>query len=408
MNKLLELQIDAEALTGTINRLGAMEQRSTEQDTELTEARAKANKVSPQLVDALKAEKAERDRASAIDVTDGATLEQRAVRAKTGIADFLRAAVSGSAVTGAAAEFASACHVPDIGHLPMALFPSTHLEQRAITPGPEVDGPVQPAVPYVFERSAAVSLGIMMSSVPAGQVQIPKITTAPPADALAKDGAAPSTAAAVTLDSQSPIRIAGLFDVRVEDLVVYPPLEDVLGQSMQGALSNKLDEETFNGAANRLNGLFTQATDVAKAAAVETYTSGIGRFASLVDGKHAYTLADVRAVIGSKTFALYAGVFANANKGDVSLFDYLTRMLGSIRVSDRVPAVSAMGQKGIAVLTASAESPRIYVWDAMQIVRDPFSGAGAGKVTITATALVSPLYLPHGTSQAKEIHPKLS
>ena len=408
MNKLLELQIDAEALTGTINRLGAMEQRSTEQDTELTEARAKANKVSPQLVDALKAEKAERDRASAIDVTDGATLEQRAVRAKTGIADFLRAAVSGSAVTGAAAEFASACHVPDIGHLPMALFPSTHLEQRAITPGPEVDGPVQPAVPYVFERSAAVSLGIMMSSVPAGQVQIPKITTAPPADALAKDGAAPSTAAAVTLDSQSPIRIAGLFEVRVEDLVVYPPLEDVLGQSMQGALSNKLDEETFNGAANRLNGLFTQATDVAKAAAVETYTSGIGRFASLVDGKHAYTLADVRAVIGSKTFALYAGVFANANKGDVSLFDYLTRMLGSIRVSDRVPAVSAMGQKGIAVLTASAESPRIYVWDAMQIVRDPFSGAGAGKVTITATALVSPLYLPHGTSQAKEIHPKLS
>ena len=92
----------------------------------------------------------------------------------------------------------------------------------------------------------------------------------------------------------------------------------------------------------------------------------------------------------------------------MSLFDYLTRMLGSIRVSDRVPDVAAMGQKGIAVLTASAESPRIYVWDAMQIVRDPFSGAGAGKVTITATALVSPLYLPHGTSQAKEIHPKLS
>ena len=411
MNKLLELQIEEGTLTGTINRLGAMEQRSTEQDTELTEARAKANEVNPQLVDALKAEKAERDRASATDVLDGATLEHRALHAKTGIADFLRAAVSGSAVTGAAAEYAAACHVPDIGHLPMAIFPDGRqrlVEQRAITPGPAVDGPVQPAVPYVFERSAAVSLGIVISSVPAGQVQIPKITTAPPADALAKDGAAPSTAAAVTLDSQSPIRIAGLFDVRVEDLVVYPPLEEVLGQSMQGALSNKLDEETFNGAANRLNGLFTQATDVAKAAAVETYTSGIGRFASLVDGKHAYTLADVRAVIGSKTFALYAGIFANANKGDVSLFDYLTRMLGSIRVSDRVPDVAAMGQKGIAVLTASAESPRIYVWDAMQIVRDPFSGAGAGKVTITATALVSPLYLPHGTSQAKEIHPKLS
>ena len=125
-------------------------------------------------------------------------------------------------------------------------------------------------------------------------------------------------------------------------------------------------------------------------------------------GRHAYTLADVRAVIGSKTFALYAGLFANSNKGDVSLFDYLTRMLGSIRVSDRVPGVSGSAQKAIVVLSASAEAPKIHVWDAMQIVRDPYSGAGAGKVTITATALVSPLYVPHGTSQTKEVHPKLS
>ena len=187
-----------------------------------------------------------------------------------------------------------------------------------------------------------------------------------------------------------------------------PSLEAALSESMQGSLSNELDESTFNGAAGELNGLFVQATNVNAATAVETYTSGIARFASLVDGRHAYTLADVRAVIGSKTFALYAGIFANTNKGDVSLFDYLTRMLGSIRVSDRVPNVSSSAQKAIVVLSASAEMPKIHVWDAMQIVRDPYSGAGAGKVTITATALVSPLYVPHSTSQVKEIHPKLS
>ena len=61
--------------------------------------------------------------------------------------------------------------------------------------------------------------------------------------------------------------------------------------------------------------LFVQATNVNAAGAVETYTTGIGRFAALVDGRHAYTLADVRAVIGSKTFALYAGVFANSGQG---------------------------------------------------------------------------------------------
>ena len=41
--------------------------------------------------------------------------------------------------------------------------------------------------------------------------------------------------------------------------------------------------------------------------------------------------------------------------------------------------------------------------------RPVFSGAGVGKVTLTATALVSSaLFVPHGTSQAIEVHPKLS
>ena len=92
----------------------------------------------------------------------------------------------------------------------------------------------------------------------------------------------------------------------------------------------------------------------------------------------------------------------------MSLFDYLTQALGSIRVSDRVPGVSSSAQRCICILSASAEAPKIHVWSAMQIVRDPYSGAGAGKVTIIATALVSPLYIPHGVAQVKEVRPKLS
>ena len=337
---------------------------------------------------------------------DSEARERLELRAKTGIGDFLRAAVGGVAVSGAAAEYADACGVPTVGHLPMAIFARTAptVETRAITPGPAVKGALQPTVPFVFERSAAASLGIMMPTVPMGQVQIPKITTAPPADTLAKDGAAP--AAAVTLVNQAPVRIAGQFEVRVEDLAVMPTLESALSESMQGSMSNELDESTFNGAVGELNGLFTQAANVAAAGAVETFATGIARFASLVDGRHAYDLSDVRAVIGSKTFGRYAGQFSG--NGAVSLFDYLRINLGSIRVSDRVPGVSSQAQKGIVVLSASAEMPKIHVWDAMQIVRDPYSGAGAGKVTITATALVSPLYVPHGTSQIKEVHPKLS
>ena len=411
MTNAQKLQLRASEIRQRLNEINGLEG-----DAYSTEIRSESDTLTAEFTDvetrhraALVVESDEtekRDRA----YPTGETRERIELRAKTGIGDFLRAAAGGSAVTGAAAEYASSLGVPTTGHLPMAIFARTPptVETRAITPGPAVKGALQPTVPFVFERSAAASLGIMMPTVPMGQVQIPKITTAPPADTLAKDAAAPATAAAVTLVNQAPVRIAGQFEVRVEDLAVMPTLEAALSESLQGSMSNEFDEQVFNGASGELNGLFTQATAVSAASVIETYTTGIGRFAALVDGRHAYTLADVRAVIGSKTFALYAGVFANSNKGDHSLFDYLTQMLGSIRVSDRVPGVSSSAQKGIVVLSASAEMPKIHVWDAMQVIRDPYSGAGAGKVTITATALVSPLYVPHGVSQVKEVHPKLS
>ena len=101
-------------------------------------------------------------------------------------------------------------------------------------------------------------------------------------------------------------------------------------------------------------------------------------------------------------------VFANTNKGDLTLFDYLASKLGSLRVSDRMPAVAGTGQKGIVTLNAGPSPIRIYVWSALEIVRDPYTGAAAGKVVLTATALVSDVYVPHGQSMVKEIHPKLS
>ena len=407
MKKSIAASIRLSEISDRGFELEAIETRSTEQESELTALLAERKTKQAEFRGALQAEEEAELHPRDFDVLPEVR-ERRGYRTKTGLADFFAAAAGGREVVGAAADYAAACGVSALSRLPLAIFTDGQPETRAITPGPAVKGALQPIVPYLFERSAAASLGIEMPSVPSGQVQIAKVGTAPPADTLAADGTAPATAAAVSLVNQAPVRIAGSFELRVEDLAVMPTLEAALSEAMQGSLSNELDEQTFNGAAGELNGLLTQAVDVAAASSAETFTTGIARFAALVDGRHAYTLGDLRAVIGSKTFALYAGLFANANKGDVSLFDYLTQMLGSIRVSDRVPAVASTAQKGIVVLSSSSTPPKIHVWDALQIVRDPYSGAGVGKVTLTATALVSPLYIPHGTSQVIEVHPKLS
>ena len=213
---------------------------------------------------ALAAAAAEDDSARTVQTTDAEGRERLELRAKTGLADFLKAAAGGAAVTGAAAEYAASLRRP--GDRPPAdgafCAHSAHSRDagRHAWSGREgnasADRPVR-----VRAKSAAASLGIMMPTVPSGQVQIPKITTAPPADTLAKDGAAPAAAAAVTLVNQAPVRIAGSFEVRVEDLAVMPTLESALSESMQGSMSNELDESTFNGAAGELNGLFVASDE---------------------------------------------------------------------------------------------------------------------------------------------------
>ena len=50
-----------------------------------------------------------------------------------------------------------------------------------------------------------------------------------------------------------------------------PSLEAALSESLQGSMSNELDEQVFNGAAGELNGLFVQAANVNAAGAVETF-----------------------------------------------------------------------------------------------------------------------------------------
>ena len=401
MTTLQRLQLRQSEIREKLNMLLGRDERSENETAELESLTGEGQALEVELRAALIAEP---DQETTItDTADPETRERLELRGRTGLADFLSAAAGGREVVGAAREYADAVGCSPLGRLPLDIFGNGKPETRAITAAPAVDGPVEAVVPYVFQRSAAASLGIQMPTHGAGAVQVPRVTTAPPADTLAKDADAPSTAAVIALDSQTPKRIASQFEVRAEDLAVYPALEAVLGESIRGALSSELDEEVFNGSASGLNGLFAQASNEGVASAVETYATGIGRFAALVDGLHAYGLGDVRCVVGPTTYALYMGLISDG----MPLADYLATKLGSFRVSNRMPALAAKGQKGIVTLGAGPSPIRIYVWSALEIVRDPYSAAGAGKVTLTVTSLVSEVYVPHTTSQVKEIHPRL-
>ena len=69
-----------------------------------------------------------------------------------------------------------------------------------------------------------------------------------------------------------------------------PTLEAALSESMQGSMSNEIGRvQSFNGAAGELNGLFTQAANVAMRRVQWKPSPPASRdFAALVDGRHAY------------------------------------------------------------------------------------------------------------------------
>ena len=93
----------------------------------------------------------------------------------------------------------------------------------------------------------------------------------------------------------------------------------------------------------------------------ETFGTAMERFAGSWTGSKRTVVRRHSCVIGVATFKLYAAIFANSNKGDISAYDHLTSKLGMLRVSTRVPAVRRAARRAIAVLTAQDQPVTVPV-----------------------------------------------
>ena len=342
---------------------------------------------------------------------DGEGREIRALHGKARITDFVAAAIDKQPLAGATAEYASAMEMP-AGMMPLDMLTPPGVETRAITPGPanETVTTTRPTVPFAFARTDAAAMGLSMPTVPAGEAHYVNLATAPPAGMKAEDAAADSTAGAFTLTKRTPGRLTGQFQYRVEDAALLPSIEADLRAGISGQMAHQLDLQTVgsagDGSSPNLSSLFHQAADVTAASTLETFASGVSRFASLVDGRHANSMADIRCLIGTDTYGLYASLFQS--NGDVSLADYLMDKLGLLRVSTRVPDTASMAQKGIVVLGAQGQPISVPVWRGISFIVDNLSKAAEGQILVTAMLLVGSPFVPYTTSQVKEIHPKIA
>ena len=326
---------------------------------------------------------------------DGEDRERSELRSRSRLAKYVSAALDGLPVQGAEAELSAAAGCP--GAVPLELFEAradTDPERRAVTPAPATtDENLAPIVPAIFDRSAAAWLGIEMPTVATGDAGFPVLSTSVTGGPVAKSAEAAETAGAFTVTMAQPRRISGAFKFTVEDAARLSGMENALRQNIGSVLSDELDKQAINGSGTgdgTLNGLLHILTDpAAPAANAESFARYVGAAASHVDGLFAVDLGGIRQLVGVQTYGHMAAAF-RADEDSTTAEGWLMDRTGGVRTSRRIAAPASDIQQAI-VRRSNPAGDRVAVmpvWNGLQLIRDQYTDARKGEVTVTGIMLV--------------------
>ena len=343
------------------------------------------------------------EEAAALDEDgDGEDRERRELRSRCKVGRYVSAALDGLPVQGSEAELSAAAGCP--GSVPLELFETRReaTEHRAVTPAPATtDENLAPIVPAIFDRSAAAWLGIEMPMVGTGDAGYPVLSTSVTGGAVAKSAQAVETAGAFTVTMAQPRRISGAFKFTVEDAARLSGMENALRQNIASVLSDELDKQAINGSGTgdgTLNGLLNILTDPsAPAANAETFARYVAAAASHVDGLFAVDLGGVRQLVGVQTYGHMAAAF-RADEDSTTAEGWLMDRTGGVRTSRRIAAPASNIQQAI-VRRANPAGDRVAVmpvWQGLQLIRDPYTDARKGEITVTGLMLVGDVIVLRG------------
>ena len=344
---------------------------------------------------ALLQESAEDEEAGKTADPDAEERERRNLISQARATDIIFEAVEDRAATGATAEARSAL-LGDRARermLPFEFLLPREEERTNITPvadAAESGGTQASVLERVFTRSVAGRLLVSMPSVAIGESTFPIMTAGTTAAQVAADGTVVAQAGAFTGFSLDPIRLSARYLFRVEDTYRLRNFESILRRDLAAVMSDKMDDEVINGdgAGPNVNGFLNELPAAADPAATSTHAAWLALFTGLVDGLNAYTLADIRAVIGQESYTNGESVY-RGNQSNETVIQTLQLRSGGLSVSSRIPvAGNNKRQTNIAALTSypgrNAVAP---IWKAMEVIRDPYTGAASGQIALTAIML---------------------
>ena len=258
------------------------------------------------------------------------------------------------------------------------------MEHRAVTPAPADVGQSQSQIEgYVFPRSVADFIGVPSPIVPVGDATFPVLTSDPVPSTPAENDPVTETTGAFSADVLTPKRIQAQFFWSREDAARMAGMGDALREALQGGIADKLDQQIINGTNGLLNGTVLMNHNVSTVTGFSDYISEFGY--TRVDGSYAASGADLRLVMGNKTYAHAGGQYRHANADDVAL-DRLTEITGGVRVSAHVPAVTN-DKQNVLIRLGMRRDMVAPVWGAVTLIPDEITKAANGQIVLTAVLL---------------------
>ena len=390
------LQLRISEIRQALNALSGLEgdALTSEKRSEIDRLTAEFRDVETRHRAALIADGDEAEQRAAEDDGDAEDRERRELRSRSSLGRWFEGAISGRPVNGAEAE-CSAAYGCLAGAVPFEMFPRPERrELRAVTPAPSTtdENLASPIVPALFDRSAAAWLGIEMPIVAAGDAGYPVLSTSLAGGPKAKSAAADEGAGAFTVTMSQPRRITGAFRFTREDAARLVGMEAALRMNIEAKLSDALDHQAVNGSGTgdgTINGLLKILTDpAAPASGPETFARYVAAAASHVDGLFAYNLAGLRQLVGVATYGHMAGAF-RANEDSMTAEGWLSTRTGGVRTSRRIAAPASKIQQAI-VRRDNPAGDRVAVmpmWQGLELIRDPYTGAGTGEIVVTGHIL---------------------
>ena len=307
-------------------------------------------------------------------------VEMRALIEKCNLGNIFEAAIEKRSVSGPERELQEH-HGLGENQIPLAL-----LETRAVTPAPgDVGQNMAPIIPGVFPQSCAAFLGIDMPSVPVGDSVFPVLTKNATVHKPAESATAAETTGSFSADVLSPRRLQASFFYSREDRARFSGMSEALRQNLSDALSDSLDKQILSGDPEGLlhgtilaNHNRTTLADFAHYKAEFLY--------SRVDGTWAFGAEEIRAVVGSATYA-HAATIYRANNSDDSALDVMMMKSGGVKVSSHVPALDSNNRQNAIIRLGMRRDYVAPVWEGITLIPDEVTKAASGEVVITAILL---------------------